>query len=100
VIINFDSDGFFSLFQSKFIEGLRQYRKVNNDLPDRVIVFRDGVGDGRLEYTKSTEIPQLESAFRVFGDDYNPKLTVVIVSKRINEKFMHYNSRVRTTMLY
>ncbi len=59
-------------------------------------MFRDGVGDGRLEYTKSTEIPQLESAFRVFGDDYNPKLTVVIVSKRINEKFMHYNSRVRT----
>jgi eukaryotic translation initiation factor 2C len=59
--------------------------------PDRIIVFRDGVGDGRLRYTRDMEIPQLEATFAAFGDDYRPKLTFVVVSKRINEKFVTFD---------
>ena len=80
----------------KFVEGLKEYQRLNNELPDRIIVFRDGVGDGRLDYTRNFEVAQLEAAFKTFSSDYNPKLTFVIVSKRINEKFMHYDPRVKS----
>lgn len=30
-------------------DALKHYFKVNNFLPDRVIIYRDGVGDGMLQ---------------------------------------------------
>ena len=31
-----------------FSAALRRYHEINNVLPDRIIVYRDGVGDGQV----------------------------------------------------
>lgn len=66
---------------------LRAYKNFNKEYPDRIILYRDGVGDGQLDFVKQYEIPQFKEAFKAIGDDYNPKLTFVVVQKRINTKF-------------
>ena len=58
------------------------------------MVFRDGVGDGRLNHTLEYEVPQIQQAFKRFGDGYNPKLSFVVVSKRVLSRFAIANTRV------
>jgi hypothetical protein len=59
----------------------------NHTLPSNIVIFRDGVGDGRLEFTRQHEIPQMKAAFADF-DDYSPKLSMIIVSKRIKTRML------------
>lgn len=57
-------------------------------LPDKIIIYRDGVGDGQLNMVADYEVEQLRSCFSSFGEDYSPKLSVVVVQKRINTRLM------------
>lgn len=69
------------------------FTQVNNRFPDRIIIYRDGVGDGQLDTVKNFEVKQLESAFSSIAPDYKPRLTVIIVQKRINTRiFRQYVS--------
>ncbi|KAM7451808.1 Piwi-like protein 2 [Porites harrisoni] len=65
---------------------LKKYHEVNHTLPDRIVVFRDGVGDGQLRTVAGYEVKQLSECFVQFGEAYEPKMAVVIVSKRINAR--------------
>ncbi|KAG5670554.1 hypothetical protein PVAND_000808 [Polypedilum vanderplanki] len=68
-------------------QALLHYKTENNSLPEKIIIYRDGVGDGQLQYVESYEIPQFEDACRKMASNYNPKLTFIVVQKRINHKF-------------
>uniref|UniRef100_H2Y4C9 Uncharacterized protein n=1 Tax=Ciona savignyi TaxID=51511 RepID=H2Y4C9_CIOSA len=74
-----------------FVDSLKKYYELNHALPERVVIFRDGVGDGQLKVVAEHEVVQLQSCFEMFskikGSDYNPMLSMVVVSKRINTKF-------------
>ncbi|XP_077999596.1 piwi-like protein 2 [Glandiceps talaboti] len=73
---------------------LRKYHEVNHTLPDRIIVFRDGVGEGQLTFVSNYEVTQLKECFGHFGETYDPKLAVVVVQKRINTRiFAEYNGQ-------
>ena len=37
------------------------------NLPDRIIVFRDGVGDGQMFTVVEFEVPQIKKCFKMFG---------------------------------
>nr|ANZ54961.1 piwi 2 [Fimbriaphyllia ancora] len=65
---------------------LKKFHEVNHTLPDRIVVFRDGVGDGQLRTVAGYEVQQLSECFTLFGEAYHPKMAVVIVSKRINAR--------------
>ncbi|KAF7669169.1 hypothetical protein LDENG_00236060 [Lucifuga dentata] len=74
---------------------LKDYMKFNNCLPTRIIVYRDGVGDGQLQSVVSYEVPQIIESIKTMGKDYEPKLTVVVVKKRISCRlFAHINGKV------
>ena len=60
--------------------------QVNQRLPDRIVVFRDGVGDGQMATVAEYEVPQMTSCFAMFGEDYSPKMAVVVVQKRISTR--------------
>ena len=60
--------------------------QCNGQFPERIIVFRDGVGDGELNRVQSFEVKQFEDCFHECGADYNPFFGVIIVQKRINTK--------------
>eukprot|EP00300_Choanocystis_sp_HF-7_P041984 c8759_g1_i2.p1 GENE.c8759_g1_i2~~c8759_g1_i2.p1 ORF type:complete len:770 (+),score=206.00 c8759_g1_i2:29-2311(+) len=62
------------------------YKQNQGVLPERIIVYRDGVGQGQLDAVINFEIPQMRQAF---GDSYNPRLAVIVVQKRISTRFFH-----------
>jgi aubergine-like protein len=68
------------------LEAVTAYRKCNNnETPERVIIYRDGVGDGQLEHVFSVELKKLKEALAGVGP--NIKLTFVVVNKRIGARF-------------
>ena len=73
----------FTDLYSIFIQALRKYREHNGSLPGRIIMFRDGVGDGQIEYVRNSEIKEVKAAFQDQGD---MKFTYIIVSKRVNNR--------------
>ncbi|NXI47583.1 PIWL1 protein, partial [Galbula dea] len=76
-------DGLKACLQS----ALREWLTWNKYLPCRIIVYRDGVGDGQLGTLVNYEVPQFLDCLKSFGEDYKPRLTVVVVKKRINTRF-------------
>ncbi|XP_049435036.1 piwi-like protein 1 [Epinephelus fuscoguttatus] len=66
---------------------LKEYLKFNNCLPSRIIVYRDGVGDGQLHSVVNYEVSQIMDSIKSMGQDYMPKLSVVVVKKRIISRF-------------
>lgn len=57
--------------------------QLNHDLPQKIVVYRDGVSDGQLKMVELYEIPQLIKCFETFPN-YEPKLVFIVVQKRIN----------------
>ncbi|XP_049876482.1 piwi-like protein Ago3 [Pectinophora gossypiella] len=72
--------------KSCLVDSLTHYLRNNGRLPDRVIMYRDGVGDGQLKIIKEYEIPQMQICFSLLGETYKPTLTYVVVQKRINTR--------------
>ncbi|KAG8146354.1 hypothetical protein E2320_012707 [Naja naja] len=66
---------------------LRTWYSYNEHMPTRIIVYRDGVGDGQLKTLVSYEIPQFLECLKTVGSDYRPKLTVIVVKKRVSSRF-------------
>lgn len=46
------------------------YRRVNNKLPEKIIIYRDGVSDGQLRSVVESEIPQIIKAFELVEVNY------------------------------
>jgi aubergine-like protein len=67
---------------------LEQYKSVNKTLPDRIFVYRDGVGEGQLQQVFEFEVAQFRESFAASSPGYNPKFTFIVVTKRINTRFM------------
>ncbi|XP_064425222.1 piwi-like protein 4 [Latimeria chalumnae] len=68
-------------------EALKEWILLNHSLPDRIIVYRDGVGDGQLKMVVNYEVPQLLESFKGTSDDYSPRVTVVVVRKKCLPRF-------------
>lgn len=70
-----------------------KFLQVNQTFPQRIIIFRDGVGDGQIQALKQYEITQLRTAWQAESPDYDPLFTFIIVQKRINTRIMTFNGR-------
>jgi len=71
---------------------LRKYNELNGCLPQRIMLYRDGVGDGQINYVVEHEIAAIEKCFKDAGLEANQlKFTYIIVSKRINTRFFRVN---------
>ncbi|NWS11840.1 PIWL1 protein, partial [Pachyramphus minor] len=66
---------------------LRNWFKWNKCLPSRIFVYRDGVGDGQLNTLVNYEVPQFLDCLKSIGTDYSPRLTVIVVKKRVGARF-------------
>jgi len=70
---------------SSLMNGLKKYQEVNKCFPDRIFVYRDGVGDGQIQFVYEHELRAMRKALKDVVP--TPKLTFIIVSKRINTRF-------------
>lgn len=75
---------------SSFPGALEAFRAENRgELPDRIVLFRDGVGEGQINYVIDHEVSQLQAAILEAYEKNNQekaKLSVVIVTKKINSR--------------
>lgn len=72
------------------IERLELWRKKNQgNLPDKIIVYRDGVSEGQYRTVLEVELPSIQGAFeRLYGEEENwPKVSIIIVGKRHHTRF-------------
>jgi aubergine-like protein len=76
-----------SRFASNILAGLENYHKINSKLPSRVIIYRDGVGDGQVQHVFTIEVQEVRRAIKKIPGGDTIKLIFIIVSKRINTKF-------------
>jgi aubergine-like protein len=79
---------------------LKKYQAVNKTLPQRIFIFRDGVGDGMLSMVEDFEIRQVEEAIKALQPDYQPMLSVIIVKKRMNTRIFRVDNRNRNQPRY
>ena len=56
--------------RSCFTGALTKYHEINHSLPEKIIVYRDGVGDGQLDAVAGHEVQQFYAAFEGFQANY------------------------------
>lgn len=62
------------------------YKEESGCLPEKILFYRDGVGEGQIQHVKKQEVEPLIAKLReVYGDD-DPKLAYIIVNKRTNTR--------------
>jgi aubergine-like protein len=71
-----------------------QYAKINNDFPEKIIIYRDGISDGQLGVVLEHEVGQIVKSFQLIKPDYNPRVAFIIVKKRGNARFFQKSSNV------
>lgn len=73
-----------------FTQALKKYQEENNCLPEKIIIYRDGVSEGQLSVVSDHEVVQLKSCF---ASDYHPQMSVIVVQKRINTRIFSILNR-------
>ena len=64
-------------------------------MPTDFIIYRDGVGDAQRQQILAKEVSQFKQAITELYDPEQPqpKITLVVVNKRINQRFFVQNSQ-------
>lgn len=55
-------------------------------MPEKIIIYRDGVSDGDLKHVEEVELHDLKQSFKSYPGSYCPMVTCIIVQKRINSR--------------
>jgi hypothetical protein len=78
------------------MKAIRSFASLNGgEFPTNYVIYRDGVGDAQRLQVLSKEIPQFEAAINSMYNkaSYKPELTVVVVNKRISQRFFVKDER-------
>ncbi|KAJ6463934.1 argonaute-like protein [Mycena sanguinolenta] len=68
-------------------ERLTLFRNTNRGmLPQRILVYRDGVSEGQFRIVIAEELPEIRKACRRF-ENYKPAISIVICGKRHHTRF-------------
>jgi aubergine-like protein len=83
-----------NILQEYYGSALQAYRDYNQgQLPDHIFIYRDGVGDSMRKQVIQFELDQLK---KIMTDEYDPKgegvnplpkITLIIVNKRVRQRF-------------
>ncbi|XP_018573756.1 piwi-like protein Ago3 [Anoplophora glabripennis] len=80
----FQSQELGDFYKLAFTKAVETWRNENGYYPSKVVIIRDGVGDGQLEHCRRYEIEQFESCLKEF--ELETKLCFIVVQKRINTR--------------
>ncbi len=72
-----------------YASALKSYLKQQGTLPEYIFIFRDGVGRGQREQILTYELPQVKEAVSHMRAGYSPAVTLLIVNKRIHQRFLN-----------
>lgn len=54
---------------------------MNKYPPERIIIFRDGVGESQIK-SLDNEIEVIKSSFKKINEKYSPKLIYIMINKK------------------
>ena len=75
-------------FLQLMMEGrLDRWKAVNRQLPQNIIMYRDGVSDGQFPTVLKDELQQIRDACQKKYPGSQPNITIIIVSKRHHVRF-------------
>ena len=80
--------------EEMIVERFKLWQKRNqNRLPNKVIVYRDGVSEGQYRLVLENELPAFEKAFdKLYGAKAkHPKISIIVVGKRHHTRFYPTN---------
>lgn len=74
-------------------KALKEFRLEHGTLPTKIIIYRDGVGDGQLHYVADHELKSMCQTMEQFYANAQQELRMayVIVNKRINTRIFKRN---------
>lgn len=79
-------------FALNIVKAIRKYMDVNNGAkPMKIVIYRDGVGEGQLPYVVSTELEGINEKLKQIYSPDEVKMSFVIVTKRINTRIFSEN---------
>ncbi|CAK5263252.1 unnamed protein product [Mycena citricolor] len=90
---NRESKEMLSELRDMLVERLQYYEKKNRVLPQRIIIFRDGVSEGQFDIVVREELAQALEAFKKLSTKergakpYRPAIAIIICGKRHHAKF-------------
>ncbi|KAK4399510.1 protein argonaute 2 [Sesamum angolense] len=67
-------------FGAMCLDLVKTYVRLNNIMPKRIVVFRDGVSEAQFVMVLNKELLDLRRVF--YNSGYQPKITVVVAQKR------------------
>jgi aubergine-like protein len=70
--------------ESCLLAALHRFKQVNNEFPQHIILYRDGVGEGQVQYAVDQEVKAARKCFASLN--ISTKLTYIVVLKRINTR--------------
>ncbi|EKM51085.1 uncharacterized protein PHACADRAFT_212985 [Phanerochaete carnosa HHB-10118-sp] len=85
--ISRDSEEMVEDLTKLLVERLQLYEQKTRTLPERVLVYRDGVSEGQYKLSLEKELPQILDAFKKFNTaarktPYRPTLSIIVCGKR------------------
>ena len=83
--------------QDIMIKWIRTYFKRNNTLPDTLIVYRDGVGEGQIVRILDMELPALDKAVATAAakvkPGYQPEVIFLLAIKKVSQRMFELTDR-------
>lgn len=74
-------------FKINILKAVNAYEKQHKARPEKILIYRDGVGEGQTNYVYEHEIRDIKEALKQAYKGEACKMTFVVVSKRINTRF-------------
>jgi eukaryotic translation initiation factor 2C len=68
-------------------ELLKQFYMETNCKPMRILVYRDGIGEGDFEKVRHHEVRSIQQACASLEQSYAPQITFIVVQKRHHTRF-------------
>ena len=65
---------------------LRQFYRTTKHKPESIVVYRDGVSEGQFSHVLDSELRGIKTACNEVERGYNPKVTFVVLQKRIHTR--------------
>lgn len=83
------------------IKAIQKYQEWNKALPTRIVIYRDGVGEGQIPYVFEHEVENLKSKLAgIYGSLEQVCLAYIIVTKRLNTRlFLNGNNPPPVTVV-
>ena len=72
------------------LDWLKMFFKTNKSLPEILILYREGVGEGQIKNIVDVEYPALQRAIETAGQkvkiNYNPKVAFLLANKKVPQR--------------